>query len=554
MPFHRLRLNAITAIFPERLDRILAARWWYVVALGYYLASVIRPELTLRSAALSRVCEVLVLLVCVGRFMLPSRQLPGSTLARGWQVLAFQWLLLALYRAAGRSMADLYGWATVALSLVVYVPSLIVIIACFVVLPFGQRRRGSVLLDWLAVSGGLTVAVTVLLRLIAPEAALLDGLFVGGDLSTLYALLLIRRQQPTRWSQLFAALAVGILAIALVDVAWVIHRAAALSVLTIGPLYTIAWLIFSRAALVTPADSATPDPSRLALESTIYQLAPYLLLAGGLVIVLALDEQLLAVMLLLLLLLLRIGVEIGESRSLSLRLDDSRRAEHAARAEAEHLRELIRASIHDLRSPVDGGAGVLTLLEASPDSPRRGRLFDLLRTQLDDISDQMTDLLDVVRVGAAPAPLQPVDLVPLIVAEIERARQIASYRQPRAGPATITMLASAESLKVWGSPRQIGRVLANLLKNALEHGGEQITVDLELSDSEATLVVRDNGPGYPQRLVRSGLAPGWSGRAEGYGFGLIGVAANLALLDARITLSNAAGAHTAVTLRRVAGS
>ncbi len=552
MPFHRPRLNAIAAIFPARLDPILASRWWYLVALGYYLASVIRPELTLRSTALSRVCEVLVLLVCVGRFMLPSRQMPGATLARGWLVLAFQWLLLALYRAAGRSMAELYGWATVALSLVVYVPSLIVIIACFVVLPFGQRRRGSVLLDWLAVSGGLTVAVTVLLRLIAPEAALLDGLFVGGDLSTLYALLLIRRQQPTRWSQVFAALAVGILAIALVDVAWVIHRATALSVLTIGPLYTIAWLIFSRAALVTPADSATPDLSRLALESTIYQIAPYLLLAGGLVIVLALDEQLLAVMLLLLL-LLRIGVEIGESRSLSLRLDDSRRAEHAARAEAEHLRELIRASIHDLRSPVDGGAGVLTLLAASPDSPRRGRLFDLLRTQLDDISDQMTDLLDAVRAGSAPPPLQPVDLVPLIVAEIERARQIASYRQPRAGPATITLLTSAESLKVWGSPRQIGRVLANLLKNALEHGGEQITVDLELSASEATLVVRDNGPGYPQRLVRSGLAPGWSGRAEGYGFGLIGVAANLALLDARITLSNAAGAHTAVTLRRADG-
>ncbi len=550
MPSHlspRLNLH----IGPARLERILASRWWYLAALGYYLASVIWPELTLRSEFLSRACEVLVLLVCVGRFLLPSRQMPGSTLARGWQVLAVQWLLLALYRASGRSMADLYGWATVALSLVVYVPSLIVIIACFVVLPFGQRRRGSVLLDWLAVSGGLTVAVTVLLRLIVPQAALLDGVFVGGDLSTLYALLLIRRQQPARWSQLFAALAVGILAIALVDVAWVIHRATPLS-LTIGPLYTIAWLIFSRAALVVPDDSATPDPSRLELESTVYHLVPYLLLAGGLVIVLALDAQVLAV-LLLVLLLLRIGVEISESRSLSLRLDDSRRAEHAARAEAEHLRELIRASIHDLRSPVDGGAGVLTLLEASPDAPQRVRLFGLLRAQLDDISDQMTDLLDVVRAESAPPALQPVDLIPLIAAEIERARQIASYRQPRAGTATITMLASADSLHVWGSPRQIGRVLANLLKNSLEHGGDQITVALELSSAEATLVVRDNGPGYPQRLVRTGLAPGWSGRADGYGFGLIGVAANLALLDGRIALSNAAGAHTAVTLRRADG-
>lgn len=524
----------------RRVVRALESRWWYWIALAYLAVGWLRPALVERSSPISRVCEVAVLLVCVLRFLVPAARLPGSTLARGWATLGVQWLALAVFRGAGYSVAGVTGWTSALLALVVYAPSLIFLVASFAVLPFAYRRRGSVVLDWLAVSAGLTIAITIVLRLVAPATTLLDGLFVGGDLSTLYALTLIRRQQPARWGQLFSALSVGIAAIALADTTWVLARSQPSIIGNTGALYTVAWLVFSRAALVLPAESPAPDPRRLQIEVPLYHLLPYVLLVAGVIMALALDETAVAGVLLALL-LVRIGVEIGESQALGRRLD-------SARAEAEALRELIRSSLHDLRSPLDGAVGVLAILEEQPDSPQRARLQTLLHAQIDDISDQMTDLLDAARASGLPAiQIQPVELGPIIEAEIERARRIAGYRGQ---PLSITVDLPAEPVRALGSPRQIGRVLANLLKNAVEHGGPAILVGLECDDATVRLSVSDDGAGYPAALIAGAWTAGWSTRADGFGLGLVGVAANLALLNGRLELANRAGARATVSLPR----
>ena len=526
----------------RRVVRVLVSPWWYWVALGYLAVSWLRPALVERSSPLSRVCEVVVLLVCVLRFLVPAARLPGSTLARGWATLAVQWLALAVFRGAGYSMSGVSGWSSALLALAVFAPSLVFLAASFAVLPFAYRQRGSVVLDWLAVSAGLTIAITVVLRLVAPATTLLDGLFIGGDLSTLYALVLIRRQQPARWSQLFSALSLGIAAIALADAIWVLARSQPSIIGNTGAVYAVAWLVFSRAALVLPAASPAPDLRRLQVEAPLYHLLPYVLLVAGVIMALALDETAVAGVLLALL-LVRIGVEISESQALGRRLD-------SARAEAEALRELIRSSLHDLRSPLDGAVGVLAILEDQPESPHRARLLTLLHAQIDDISDQMIDLLDAARAAGPPSiQIQPIDLAPIVQAEIERARRIAGYRGQEL---TIEASLPDEPLRALGSARQIGRVLANLLKNAVEHGGPHVTVGLERDADTVRLIVSDDGPGYPAALVAGAWAAGWSTRADGFGLGLVGVAANLALLNGRLELANGSGARATVALPRAA--
>jgi len=58
------------------------------------------------------------------------------------------------------------------------------------------------------------------------------------------------------------------------------------------------------------------------------------------------------------------------------------------------------------------------------------------------------------------------------------------------------------------------------------------------------------GPGYPAALVAGAWTAGWSTRADGFGLGLVGVAANLALLNGRLELANGSGARATVLLPR----
>ncbi|MEF8772987.1 sensor histidine kinase [Halodesulfurarchaeum sp.] len=90
---------------------------------------------------------------------------------------------------------------------------------------------------------------------------------------------------------------------------------------------------------------------------------------------------------------------------------------------------------------------------------------------------------------------------------------------------------------------RLSQLLENLLRNAVEHSGEDITVTVgALSDG---FYVEDNGPGIPADERDAVFDPGYSTAEEGTGFGLsiVKQVAEAHGWDVRVTDGSANGAR-----------
>ncbi|MET8155588.1 ATP-binding protein [Sphaerisporangium sp. NPDC005289] len=152
-------------------------------------------------------------------------------------------------------------------------------------------------------------------------------------------------------------------------------------------------------------------------------------------------------------------------------------------------RALISDAAHELRSPL---ASIRLQLEVAlghpPDEQEwretaEGVLEDTLR-----LSRLAEGLLTLARLDEhrRPARRQPVDLAELVGATAGR------Y-----DPAMVK-ITGVEPAVVEGDALDLGRVLVNLLDNAVRHACARVTVELRARGGEAEVTVTDDGPGIPE--------------------------------------------------------
>ncbi|MFC4530653.1 sensor histidine kinase [Sphaerisporangium dianthi] len=162
-----------------------------------------------------------------------------------------------------------------------------------------------------------------------------------------------------------------------------------------------------------------------------------------------------------------------------------------ARLEAAETsqRALISDAAHELRSPL---ASIRLQLEVAlghpPDEQEwretaEGVLEDTLR-----LSRLAEGLLTLARLDEhrRPARRHPVDLAELIGATADR------YDQ------AVVKIMGLEPAVVEGDAMDLGRVLVNLLDNAVRHAAARVGVELRASGGEAVVTVTDDGPGIPE--------------------------------------------------------
>jgi two-component system OmpR family sensor kinase len=167
-------------------------------------------------------------------------------------------------------------------------------------------------------------------------------------------------------------------------------------------------------------------------------------------------------------------------------------------------------------------------------------------TRIEDESARMgvlvEDLLALARLDEVREQIrEPVDLRELASDAVDDAGAVAPDRE-------ITLHA-VDATVVDGDPGQLRQVLANLMRNALVHTppGTPIEVTVAASNGDATLAVRDHGPGLPtddpselfDRFWRADPGRG-RGRA-GAGLGLAIVAGVVAAHGGRAAASDAEG-------------
>lgn len=135
---------------------------------------------------------------------------------------------------------------------------------------------------------------------------------------------------------------------------------------------------------------------------------------------------------------------------------------------------------HDLRNPLTVARGRLALAREESDSEH----LDALVEAHERIDQILEDYLALARRGSMAVDLGPVDLA--AVAE-------ASWRHVATHEATLDV---DTDRVIRADADRVRQLLENLVRNAVEHGGRDVTVTV--GDVEDGFYVADDGPGFQQ--------------------------------------------------------
>jgi len=248
-----------------------------------------------------------------------------------------------------------------------------------------------------------------------------------------------------------------------------------------------------------------------ALASALAGLANLAALAA-LMLVDAHDVALIAV-------LLVYSLGVGSGTALALVQPSARALEEAVET---RRRDLITAVSHDLRTPL---ASLRAMIEAIDDGvvddPETIRAYAAeMRGSVGALSELVDDLFELIQLDAAALDMESsATLDDVLGAALAACGNSAAQKRLRLE----TELDGAGAAPC--SPR-LGRVLQNLLQNAIRHTPADGTVRVEARRSAGTLElsVEDTGEGIPPQALPLIFEPFWSGDAartgDGSGLGL----------------------------------
>jgi signal transduction histidine kinase len=170
---------------------------------------------------------------------------------------------------------------------------------------------------------------------------------------------------------------------------------------------------------------------------------------------------------------------------------------------------------HDLREPMANMALLVRMLEQRAGEPPRPEVLEMLRGGIDRSQELIEAILGYARMGELR--LEQVCLRDLMDEVAEDLRP-----QLSSAGATLTM---GELPEVECDPRQLRRVLQNLVGNALKFRGEaspEVAVSALRGPAEWVVTVRDNGVGVdPAQSTRIfGMFSRAEGGTDGVGIGL----------------------------------
>jgi PAS domain S-box-containing protein len=176
----------------------------------------------------------------------------------------------------------------------------------------------------------------------------------------------------------------------------------------------------------------------------------------------------------------------------------------------ERLDEFARVVSHDLRNPLTVARGCAALLLGECDEESHAHL-DPLVAAIDRMAAIVDDTLTLARQGETVGETRPVavaDLADRCWSGVETADAV---------------LDVVDEFTVQGDGSRLRHVFENLFRNAVEHGGEGVTVRVGRA-GDAGFYVADDGPGIPAAARDAVFEPGDSSATDGTGFGLAIVA------------------------------
>lgn len=227
----------------------------------------------------------------------------------------------------------------------------------------------------------------------------------------------------------------------------------------------------------------------------------------------------------------------GENRFLAIARDisDIKAQQEQLRRQNEQLEEFAGIVSHDLRSPL---ATARTGVELAS---RIGDGFDDSLERVERAHDRMEALIDeLLALARNGQTIDEENTGPIDLSD-------AAARGWDLISATDAELRIEDAGTIVADESRLQELLENLFRNAIDHGGDAVTVRVGMLQNG--FYVEDDGPGIPEEDREEVFDPGYTTRDDGTGFGL-GIVRNIAdahRWDITITDSTGGGARFEVT-------
>jgi two-component system sensor histidine kinase MtrB len=230
--------------------------------------------------------------------------------------------------------------------------------------------------------------------------------------------------------------------------------------------------------------------------------------------------------------------------ALEKRVDDMASRDNASR-------RFVADMSHELRTPLTAITAVTEVLEEELEAesgsidPMIEPAVRLVVSETRRLNDLVENLMEVTRfdAGTARLVLDDVDVVDQITACIDARAWLDAVE-----------LDAERGIHARLDPRRLDVIMANLIGNALKHGGSPVRVAVREAAEEVVIEVRDHGPGIPEAVLphvfdRFYKASASRPRSEGSGLGLSIAQENAHIHGGEITAANSAEGGAVFTLR-----
>jgi two-component system sensor histidine kinase FlrB len=201
-------------------------------------------------------------------------------------------------------------------------------------------------------------------------------------------------------------------------------------------------------------------------------------------------------------------LDITETRQLQERLDRQQRL--------SAMGEMAAQLAHQIRTPLSSALLYVSHL-ANDNLPteKRARFAKRTRARLLHMERQINDMLAFARGGHyAPEPIAVSGMLLELLQILESARQEKKMR------VSLKDFTDGDCRVSGNRDALLGAVL-NLANNALEHGGEEVALELQQPGTEwLEIRIRDDGPGIPEDIQQRIFDPFFTTSNDGTGLGL----------------------------------
>jgi two-component system, OmpR family, sensor histidine kinase MtrB len=205
---------------------------------------------------------------------------------------------------------------------------------------------------------------------------------------------------------------------------------------------------------------------------------------------------------------------------------------------------------HELRTPLTAMTAVTEVLEDVGESdPTSMSAAHLIAAETKRLARLVEDLMEISRfdAGTAAMRLEEINLPELIEATLATR-----------GWTNKVKVASPPMLAVRVDARRLDVVIANLVGNALKHGGEPVDLAVTREGDDVLVQVADSGPGIPAEALphifdRFYKADKSRGRSEGSGLGLSIAFENARMHGGALAAWNREGGGAVFTFRFPSG-